>query len=103
LTAASDGGESISSNAPETELRQTLKERHVNMIGFSVVLGVGLFLSTGKCIFISGPGMAVIAYLLMGTLMWYVARALPSPAARLFNIGKLIRCPTGRPWRAWEK
>ena len=69
---ASDDGESISSNAPETELRQTLKERHVNMIGFSVVLGVGLFLSTGKCIFISGPGMTVIAYLLMGTLMWYV-------------------------------
>jgi hypothetical protein len=31
----------------------------------------GLFLSAGKAIFISGPGVAVIAYLLMGTLMWY--------------------------------
>ncbi|KAK4445450.1 amino acid permease-domain-containing protein [Podospora aff. communis PSN243] len=75
-TAASDDGESISSNAPETELRQTLKERHVNMIGFSVVLGVGLFLSAGKCIFISGPGMAVIAYVLMGTLMWSVMASM---------------------------
>jgi len=31
---------STSSNEQQTELRQTLKERHVNMIGFSTVLGV---------------------------------------------------------------
>ncbi|KAK3324465.1 amino acid permease-domain-containing protein [Cercophora scortea] len=61
---------SIRSNGPETELKKTLEERHVNMIGFSVVLGVGLFLSAGKVIFIAGPGLAVLAYLLMGTLMW---------------------------------
>ncbi|KAK4169809.1 amino acid permease-domain-containing protein [Cladorrhinum sp. PSN259] len=61
---------SVHSEAPSTELRRTLKERHVNMIGFSLVLGVGLFLSSGKAIFIAGPGLAVIAYLFMGTIMW---------------------------------
>ncbi|KAK3983867.1 amino acid permease-domain-containing protein [Cladorrhinum sp. PSN332] len=61
---------SVHSEAPNTELRRTLKERHVNMIGFSMVLGVGLFLSSGKAIFIAGPGLTVIAYLFMGTIMW---------------------------------
>ncbi|KAK3312521.1 amino acid permease-domain-containing protein [Apodospora peruviana] len=61
---------SLRSNGPDTELRRTLEEKHVNMIGFSVVLGVGLFLSSGKVIFIAGPGLAVLAYILMGTLMW---------------------------------
>ncbi|KAK4210658.1 amino acid permease-domain-containing protein [Rhypophila decipiens] len=61
---------SIRSNGPETDLRRTLEEKHVNMIGFSMALGVGLFLSSGKVIYLAGPGLAVLAYLLMGTLMW---------------------------------
>jgi yeast amino acid transporter len=32
----------------------------------------GLFLSSGKAIHLAGPGMAVLAYLLMSTLMWSV-------------------------------
>ncbi|KAK3381753.1 amino acid permease-domain-containing protein [Podospora didyma] len=58
--------------APQTELKRTLKERHVNMIGFSFVLGVGLFLSAGKIIFMAGPGLAVVAYLVTGTLIWSI-------------------------------
>lgn len=30
-------------------------------------------MSSGKNIFIAGPGLAVLAYILTGTLMWYVA------------------------------
>lgn len=59
-------------------VRQTLKERHVNMIGFSTVLGVGLFLSSGKAIFMAGPGAAVLAYIVMGTVMWSVMGKIPS-------------------------
>ncbi|KAF2702785.1 amino acid transporter [Pleomassaria siparia CBS 279.74] len=66
----SSGSSEHSSDGPQTELRQTLKERHVNMIGFSTVLGVGLFLSGGKAIYMAGPGGAVLAYLLAGTIMW---------------------------------
>lgn len=67
--------------------RQDLKERHVNMIGFSSILGVyghenmqmlhhslitysGLFLSAGKIVFLAGPGVAVISYLVVGTILW---------------------------------
>ena len=44
----------------------------MNMIGFSTVLGIGLFLSGGKAIHMAGPGGAVLAYLLAGSIMWYV-------------------------------
>lgn len=54
--------------------RRNLKERHVNMIGFSTVLGVGLFLSGGKAIYMAGPGGAVLAYLFAGSIMWYVVK-----------------------------
>jgi amino acid transporter len=50
--------------------RRDLKERHVNMIAFSVTVGIGLFLQSGKVIFLAGPGLAVIAYLLVGSIMW---------------------------------
>jgi amino acid permease len=46
------------------------------MIGFSTVLGVGLFLSAGKAIFLAGPGGAVLAYLVTGTIVWYVMLCL---------------------------
>jgi amino acid permease len=50
--------------------RRDLKERHVNMIAFSACVGIGLFLQAGKVIFLAGPGLAVIAYLLVGSVMW---------------------------------
>jgi yeast amino acid transporter len=110
--APSDGA-SISSTAPETELRQTLKERHVNMIGFSMVLGVyvaaasfthlslkradhlfsGLFLSSGKAIFLAGPGAAVIAYLLMLTLMWSVMATMAEMTALFPVKGAMFEFP----------
>lgn len=50
--------------------RRTLKERQVNMIAFSSVVGIGLFLQAGKVIYYAGPGLAVFAYLIAGTVMW---------------------------------
>ncbi|CAG8975002.1 hypothetical protein HYALB_00012134 [Hymenoscyphus albidus] len=44
-----------------TELRRTLNERHVNMIAFSSTIGIGLFLQSGKVMYLIGPGGAVLA------------------------------------------
>lgn len=63
-------GSKSSDNCLLTASRQTLKEHHVNMIGFSTVLGVGLFLSAGKAIFLAGPGAAVLAYIVTGSIIW---------------------------------
>ncbi|XTI92660.1 amino acid permease-domain-containing protein [Cenococcum geophilum] len=70
---------------PETELRRDLKERHVNMIAFSCCVGIGLFLQNGKVIFLAGPGLAIIAYLLAGSVMWCAIGSLGEMTA-LFPI-----------------
>lgn len=40
------------------------------MIAFSSTIGIGLFLQSGKVIYLIGPGGAVLAYLIMGSLLW---------------------------------
>jgi yeast amino acid transporter len=40
------------------------------MIAFSSVVGIGLFLQAGKVVYYAGPGMAVLAYIITGTVMW---------------------------------
>lgn len=71
------------------DYRQELKERHVNMMAFSACLGVGLFLQSGRIIFLAGPGLAFIAYMLMGTVMWSAAASLGEMTA-LFPISGSI-------------
>ena len=51
-------------------LRRTLGERRVNMIAFSSVVGIGMFLQAGKVVYYAGPGLAIFAYLITGTVMW---------------------------------
>lgn len=46
------------------------------MIAFSACVGIGLFLRTGKVIFLAGPGLATISYILAGTVMWSVIGSL---------------------------
>ncbi|KAF2177156.1 hypothetical protein K469DRAFT_733062 [Zopfia rhizophila CBS 207.26] len=75
IQPASDGLSDIS-GAPQTELRRTLKERHVNIIGFSTMLGVGLFLSSRKAIFVAGPGAAILSYIIVSSVMWSVMACL---------------------------
>ncbi len=73
--------------------RRDLKERHVNMIAFSACVGIGLFLQSGKVIFLAGPGLAVIAYLLAGSIMWCTMGSLGEMTA-LFPIqGSLFVFP----------
>jgi amino acid transporter len=74
-------------------VRQTLKERHVSMIGFSTVLGVGLFLSCGKAIFIAGPGATVLAYVIMGTVVWSVMACMAEMTALFPVRGPLFEFP----------
>jgi len=84
---------SQTSDIPRTELHQTLKERHVNMIGFSTVLGLGLFLSAGKAIYMAGPGAAVLAYLVAGTVMWSAMACLGEMTALFPVKGPIFEFP----------
>ncbi|KAH7372116.1 amino acid permease/ SLC12A domain-containing protein [Cadophora sp. MPI-SDFR-AT-0126] len=90
--APSGGGQHVAAapaayptSSPDVNLRRTLKERHVNMIAFSACVGIGLFLQSGKVIFLAGPGLATIAYLLAGSIMWSTMGSLGEMTA-LFPI-----------------
>jgi yeast amino acid transporter len=72
-----------------TDLRRALSERHVNMIALSSTVGIGCFLQSGKVIHQAGPGGAIIAYLLMGTVVWSAIACLGEMTA-LFPIRQPI-------------
>ncbi|KAK6604603.1 amino acid permease [Botrytis cinerea] len=57
-------------------LWRTLGERHINMIAFSGTIGNGLFLGSGRSLAGAGPGGAVMAYIIMGTVVSSVISCL---------------------------
>ncbi|KAL2127208.1 hypothetical protein VTI74DRAFT_11104 [Chaetomium olivicolor] len=57
-------------------LWRVLHERHINMIAFSGTIGNGLFLGCSKSLASAGPGGAVVAYVLMGTVISSVISCL---------------------------
>lgn len=93
-----------------TDLRRALSERHVNMIAFSSTVGIGCFLQSGKIINQIGPGGALLAYFLMGTVVWS-AMACLGEMTSLFPIrGPIIDFPSrfidesvgfATGWMAW--
>jgi amino acid permease len=46
------------------------------MMAFSACIGFGLFLQSGKVIYIAGPGLAVVAVALAASVMWSVIACL---------------------------
>jgi len=76
-----------------TALRRGLREHHVNMIAFSACIGVGLFLQSGRVVYLAGPGLAVIAYILMGTVMASAMACLGEMTALFPVQGPLFEFP----------
>jgi amino acid transporter len=64
------------------------------MISFSITVGVGIFLSSGKVIFLAGPGVAVIVYILMGTCLWAVNASLGEMTALFPVKGPIFEFPS---------
>lgn len=74
-------------------IRPQLKERHTNMIAFSTVVGIGFFLQSGRVIYLAGPGLAWIAYILMGTVLWSAIASLGEMTALLPVKGAVFEFP----------
>ena len=70
-----------------------LSERHVNMMAFSQCIGIGLFLQSGRVIYLAGPGLGTIAYFLTGTVMWSSASCLGEMAALFPVKGPIFEFP----------
>ncbi|KAI8873700.1 lysine-specific permease [Ramicandelaber brevisporus] len=59
-----------------TELKRSLKERHMSMIAIGGTIGTGLFVGSGAALAASGPGGTLIAYAIMGIMVFFVMTSL---------------------------
>ncbi|WP_010112588.1 amino acid permease [Acinetobacter sp. P8-3-8] len=58
------------------ELKRKLGARHLNMIAIGGSIGTGLFLASGQTIATAGPGGALLAYALIGIMIYFLMTSL---------------------------
>jgi len=63
------------STAPQ-QLKRGLKARHLTMIALGGSIGTGLFLASGSAIAEAGPGGALLAYLTVGIMVYFLMTSL---------------------------
>ena len=67
----------------DNTLHRGLKARHLTMIAIGGSIGTGLFLAMGSTIREAGPGGAMVAYGIMGIVVYFMMTALGEMATRL--------------------
>ncbi|KAF1051177.1 MAG: Lysine-specific permease [Stenotrophomonas maltophilia] len=68
-------------NPPTTGLHRALKPRHLNMIAIGGSIGTGLFVASGASVASAGPGGALLAYALIGLMVYFLMTSLGEMAA----------------------
>ena len=68
---------------PANTLKRSLKTRHLNMISIGGALGTGLFLASGASISTAGPGGALLAYSILGIMIYFIMTSLGEMATYL--------------------
>lgn len=63
------------------KLRRALKSRHLAMIAVGGSIGTGLFVASGATISQAGPGGALLSYLLIGLMVYFLMTSLGELAA----------------------
>lgn len=64
------------SQTPDGQLRRGLKARHLTMISLGGSIGTGLFLASGGAINTAGPGGALVAYIAIGIMVYFLMTSL---------------------------
>lgn len=64
-------------------LRRKLKARHLMMISLGGSIGTGIFLASGGAIHTAGPGGALLAYVAVGLMVYFLMTSLAEMAAYL--------------------
>lgn len=71
----------------KNELKRGLKSRHITMISLGGTIGTGLFLASGGAIAQAGPGGALLAYALIGIMVYFLMTSLGEMAAYMPTSG----------------
>jgi lysine-specific permease len=66
----------MSETQHSTQLQRKLSARHLNMIAIGGSIGTGLFLASGATIANAGPGGALLAYALIGVMIYFLMTSL---------------------------
>lgn len=69
------------------QLQRGLKSRHITMISLGGTIGTGLFLASGGTIAQAGPGGALLAYALIGIMVYFLMTSLGEMAAYMPSAG----------------
>jgi amino acid transporter len=56
--------------------QRRLKNYHVTMIGFCSGIGTGLFIGTGSAYANAGPAGLLLAYIIVGSVLWCVMQSI---------------------------
>jgi lysine-specific permease len=73
--AEADGG-SAGPKSPGNDVKRSLKTRHLSMIALGGSIGTGLFLACGEAVSGSGPGGALVAYVAIGGMVFFLMTSL---------------------------
>ena len=68
-------------------LQRNLKARHLTMIAIGGAIGTGLFIASGASVAQAGPGGAVVAYLVIGLMVFFLMTSLGEMAAYMPESG----------------
>ncbi len=71
-----------SNTTQQPALRRALKARHLTMIAIGGSIGTGLFVASGATIAQAGPGGALLSYILIGLMVYFLMTSLGELAVR---------------------
>lgn len=77
------GGVKMGSQLENTEMKRSLKSRHMTMIAIGGAIGTGLFVATGGSLSTAGPGGALVAYGVIGIMVYFLMTSLGEMATHL--------------------
>lgn len=68
--------ETSHSDGTSGHIKRSLKTRHLSMIALGGTIGTGLFITSGEAISTAGPGGALVAYVVMGMMVYFLMTSL---------------------------